>query len=59
VAIMTKQTHTPGSGDNSLQDDLVTLVLGPLSDLIEKARLDILESLDIIARQMKRQMPLE
>jgi hypothetical protein len=61
---MTK-THktTPSSGD-TLEQDLVTLVLGPLSDLVEKTRLEILqkieklaESVNIIARQIKRQIP--
>jgi hypothetical protein len=51
-------------GGDSPEQQLVTLVLGPLSDLIEKTRLDILEkvqsieeSVNMIARQLKRQIP--
>jgi hypothetical protein len=54
------------SGENSnelvRQDDLVELVLGPLGDQIDGARLEILaairkvnESTEIIAREMARQ----
>lgn len=45
-----------------IKDDLVELVLGPLSDQIDRARSEILsaiqkvnESADIIAREVKRQ----
>ena len=63
MGVMTKQTHTPhGSGD-SLQDDQVNLILGPLSDLIERARLEIIgeiqdlkEDVGIIAAQIKREI---
>ena len=50
-------------GENEIvkKDDLVELVLGPLGDQIDQARLeviaaikDIKESVEIIAREMKR-----
>jgi hypothetical protein len=58
---MTKHTTRPG-GDSP--DQPVTLMLGAMAELIDKTRIEILglltdmkESMDIIARQVKRQIP--
>ena len=59
---MTKQ-HTHRSSGDSLHKDLVTLIMKPLADLVDRGRVEILEklqtvedSLDMIARQMRREL---
>ena len=59
---MTKP-HTPHGSGESLQKDLVTFIMNPLADLIEKARLEILGEiehveglLDSMAGQMRREL---
>ncbi len=57
---MTKP-HTPHGSGESLQKDLVTLVMNPLADLIDRSRFEILEKiehveglLDSMAGEMRR-----
>ena len=61
---MTKQRKTTHTGSDLPDHELVTLVLEPLANLVDTARLEILhkiqkvaESVNIIARQIKRQIP--
>ena len=60
---MTKHKPTLHGSGESLHNDLVTLIMQPLADLVDRARVEILEkiqrvddSLDIIARQMRREL---
>jgi hypothetical protein len=62
---MTKPQKAHAGGE-SLEREIVMLVLGPLSDLIEKARLEILQriqevddSMGIIARHIGRKSSAE
>ena len=58
LSIMTK-THKAHSGGESPEQQKVMLMLESIAELIERSRIEITESLNIIARQIKRQIPLE
>jgi hypothetical protein len=61
---MTKPQKTTRTGGDSPEQQTVRLMLESIAELIERARLEITgslkeinESLNIIARQIKRQIP--
>jgi hypothetical protein len=62
---MTK-SHKAHAGGESPEQEPVTLILESIAELIERARIEITgslkeinESLDIVARQIERQIPEE
>ena len=64
VRTMTKPQKTTRTGGDSPEQQTVRLMLESIAELIERARLEITgslkeinESLNIIARQIKRQIP--
>jgi hypothetical protein len=56
VPIMTK-THKAHAGGGSPEQQTVMLMLESIAELIERSRIEITESLSIIARQIKREIP--